>query len=147
MRLGDYLKKYICEPCGVSDITYVSLSFHSSPSPLLPPFSSLSISLFYTQRTSTADYPHSFDLTPLQRSKLAGAHFRWSDGHITPRGKIMMDDVRDHLGGAGAFATARGFASVLLVLINEGRHRTSSPLLAFPAFPPSLIHPALHRNN
>lgn len=36
-----------------------------------------------------------------------------------------MDDVVDHLGGAGAFATARDFASVLLLFINEGRHRTS----------------------
>lgn len=73
----------------------------------------------------------SFDLTASQRSRLAGAHFRWRDGSVTSRGKIMKDDVIDHLGGSGAFATARDFASVLLLFINEGRHRKSCPLLTF----------------
>lgn len=41
MRLGDYLNKYICEPCGVNGITFVS-SYVTSPSLL----AFLAISLF-----------------------------------------------------------------------------------------------------
>lgn len=58
------------------------------------------------------------------RSRLAGAHWRWKDGSVTSRGKIFSDEVIDHVGGAGAYGTARDFASVLLLLINEGKHRT-----------------------
>lgn len=70
------------------------------------------------------------------RSRLAGAHFRWRDGSVTARGKIISDNVVDHLGGAGAFATAQDFASVLLLLINEGKHRTC---LIFSPFPFPLL--------
>ncbi|EIM90652.1 beta-lactamase/transpeptidase-like protein [Stereum hirsutum FP-91666 SS1] len=105
MRLGDYLNKYICEPCGVSGIT--------------------------------------FDLTPDQRSRLAGAHFRWRDGSVTARGKIIMDDVVDHLGGAGAFATARDFASVLLLFINEGKHPVTENQVLHPSTIHSMLSPQL----
>jgi len=59
MSLGDYLQKYICDPCGVTGIK--------------------------------------FELTPEMRDHLAGAHFRWPDGSVTVRGKILSDDVKTML--------------------------------------------------
>jgi len=63
-----------------------------------------------------------FELTPDMRNRLAGTHFRWPDGSVTVRGKILSDDVRNHVGGLGSYSTAQDFAQVLLVLINEGKH-------------------------
>lgn len=66
-----------------------------------------------------------FELTPEMREHLAGAHFRWPDGSVTARGKIMSDDVAHHVGGMGAYSTADDFGQVLLILLNEGKHRKS----------------------
>ena len=67
-----------------------------------------------------------FILTPENRAVLAAAHYRWPEGHVTQRGKLYMDDVKAHLGGTGLYGTARAAAEVLLILINEGKHRMSN---------------------
>lgn len=113
MRLGDYMNKHICEPCGVSDITFVSLPCSLPTSSLPPPrlitlHHAQPISLPRPNQLVSPHTPRSFEPTPTHLSRLACAHFRWRDGSVTPRGKITQDDVVDHLGGAGAFATARG---------------------------------------
>jgi methyl acetate hydrolase len=66
-----------------------------------------------------------YELTPEMRDNLASAHFKWPDGSVTVRGKIFSDDVSCHVGGAGAYCTADDYAQVLLILLNEGKHRES----------------------
>ena len=65
----------------------------------------------------------SFSLDTDHFKRLASAHFRWPDGKVTPRGKLYSDDVQEHLGGMGAYAMADAFASALLPLLNDGKHR------------------------
>ena len=105
MSLGDYLQKYICDPCGVTGIKYVFI-----------------IAAFFLLILICGAYRR-FELTPDMRNRLAGAHFRWPDGSVTVRGKILSDDVRNHVGGLGSYSTAQDFAQVLLILVNEGKHR------------------------
>jgi methyl acetate hydrolase len=69
------------------------------------------------------DANYRFELTPEMRDRLAGAHFRWPDGSVTVRGKILSDDVKNHVGGLGAYSTAQDFAQVLLIMVNDGKHR------------------------
>jgi hypothetical protein len=104
MKLGEFLEKYILSPCGVSgEITYESISsIHSS-----------------------LIHPPRFEPTNDMRRRLMGSHFRWPDGteRITPRPPVYSDNVKEHLGGVGAYGTTKAFAQVALPLINGGVHR------------------------
>ena len=108
LTLGAFLKKYILEPCGVTEITQVQIPFVSGTLLITP-------SLI-----------NRFEIPPEMKDRLAGAHYRRICGTLSPRGPFhSLDNVQAHLGGHGAYGTIDAFAQVLLPLINEGRHRTS----------------------
>ncbi|KAF8573884.1 beta-lactamase/transpeptidase-like protein [Ramaria rubella] len=85
-----------------------------------------------------------FRLTAEQRKYLAGSHFRWPDGKVTPRGKIYSDEVNADLGGMGAYATADAFGQVLLPLINEGRHPKTGNQILKPELVKEMFRPQLN---
>ncbi|EIM90648.1 beta-lactamase/transpeptidase-like protein [Stereum hirsutum FP-91666 SS1] len=63
-----------------------------------------------------------FELTEDQRSRFTGTHFRWPDGRVTVRGKLISDDVVDHVGGSGLYGRGDEYARALLPLVNDGVH-------------------------